>query len=192
MVPRSELDNLLSILARKIHSPRTSSMGRLFDAVAAICGLPPVISFEGQAAMALEFAADETERESYPFTLCPCGAGVSPAKPEQPGRPHHNIVIDWEPMIRGVLADRAAGVPVAKISARFHNALAEVSTAVAETQQKKLPIVLSGGCFQNALLTERVTRRLSAAGFAVYNHYQTPPGDGCIALGQAALALNRK
>ena len=185
-----ELENLLLMLDRKINSPRTSSMGRLFDAVAALVGLPPVVTFEGQAAMALEFVADEDE-QAYPFACSTCGAGVSPAAPMQPGRPHHNIVIDWEPLVRGVLADRAAGVPVAAISGRFHNALADMAVTVAKMPEKPLPIVLSGGCFQNALLTERLNRRLSAEGFSVYNHHKTPPGDGCIALGQAAVALNR-
>jgi len=172
-----ELDNLLSILNRKIHSPRTSSMGRLFDAAAALCGLPSVITFEGQAAMAMEYAADKTEQESYKFSLSSLD---------------DRIVIDWEPLIRGVLADRAAGVHVSRISARFHNSLAEMAVAVvAQSQEKTLPVVLSGGCFQNALLAERVLRRLSDAGFSVYNHRQTPPGDGCIALGQAFLALQQ-
>ncbi len=171
-----ELDNLLSILNRKIHSPRTSSMGRLFDAVAAICGLPTVITFEGQAAMALEYAADENERGSYQCLLSSLD---------------DRIVIDWEPLIRGVLTDRAAGVHVSRISARFHNALAEMAVAVAQSLKTTLPIVLSGGCFQNALLAERVHRRLSDAGFSVHNHHRTPPGDGCIALGQAFLALRQ-
>ncbi len=171
-----ELDNLLSILTRRVHSPRTSSMGRLFDAVAALCGLPTVITFEGQAAMALEYAADENERGSYQCLLSSLD---------------DRIVIDWEPLIRGVLADRAAGVHVSRISARFHNALAEMAVAVAQSLKTTLPIVLSGGCFQNALLAERVHRRLSEAGFAVYNHRRTPPGDGCIALGQAFLALRQ-
>ena len=90
-----------------------------------------------------------------------------------------------------MLADRAAGVPVGIISSRFHNALADMAVAMAKMPEKPLPIVLSGGCFQNSLLTERINRRLSAEGFAVYNHHKTPPGDGCIALGQAAVVLRR-
>ncbi|MCD4728934.1 MAG: carbamoyltransferase HypF, partial [Pirellulales bacterium] len=184
-----ELDNLLSILNRRVHSPRTSSMGRLFDAVAALCDLPTTITFEGQAAMALEYAADETERGSYRCSLSSLD---------------DRIVIDWESLIRGVLADRAAGVPVSRISARFHNSLAEMAVAVAQSLEttlslgrqlhcrpSTLPIVLSGGCFQNALLAERVHCRLSDAGFSVHNHRRTPPGDGCIALGQAFLALRQ-
>ncbi len=117
-----EIDSLMSMLAQHVNTPRTSSMGRLFDAVAAICGLPPVISFEGQAAMALEFAAEENESGAYSLALSVCGAGVSPAPAVRPGGPHHNFVIDWEPLVHALLADRAAGVSVGRRSARFHNA----------------------------------------------------------------------
>ncbi len=190
-----EIDTLLSMLTRGVNSPHTSSMGRLFDAVAAICGLPPVISFEGQAAMSLEFAADqgtvpifvsakmglppltpnENEQDAYPFPV-----------EHRDGQP---LVADWEPLIHGVLADRGAGVPVSHISARFHNALAEMALEIAASAAPGLPIVLSGGCFQNALLTERVQSRLSQSGFLVYTHKRVPPGDGGIALGQVLLGL---
>ncbi len=162
---------MLAMLGREVRSPRTSSMGRLFDAVAAICGLPAVISFEGQAAMALEFAAEEDRSDAYPL---PVGEG-DPA------------IIDWEPLVRAVLADRAAGVSVGRISARFHNALAEMAVALA--RRAGLPdVVLTGGCFQNALLAEEIRSRLLDAGFRVYTHRQVPPGDGGIALGQVMVA----
>lgn len=167
----SELKTLLQMITRGVHAPRTSSMGRLFDAVAALCGLPRVISFEGQAAMALEFAADREETGSYPLPL----VGQSPA------------VADWEPLLRAVLAERREGVPVAKISARFHNALADFALAVAHRWGGR-QVVLSGGCFHNELLAERVQQRLSAAGFAVYLPRLVPPGDGGITLGQLAVA----
>ena len=125
----AELEALLSMLERKVNSPRTSSMGRLFDAVAALCGLPPVISFEGQAAMALEFAADETIEEAY----IPCRCGRRPLPHRQPDS---RAVIDWEPLMRArLLADRAAGVRSARISARFHNGLAAVAVAVAKASR---------------------------------------------------------
>jgi hydrogenase maturation protein HypF len=166
-----ELDTLVAILARRVHCPPTSSMGRLFDAVAALCGLPAVTSFEGQAAMALEYAAWEHERGGHPLPL----SSDTPA------------VADWEPLIRAVLAERAAGVPVGRTAARFHNALAEMAVAVAT--RHGVPIVaLSGGCFQNALLTARVRARLLQSGFRVYTHRQIPPGDGGLALGQLYVA----
>lgn len=169
--PGSDISLLLSLLKRSVQCPRTSSMGRLFDAVAAICGLPEVISFEGQAAMALEFVAERQCDEAYPLPLVE-------------GEP---AVIDWEPLVRAVLRDRAAGEPVGRMSARFHQALAELAVCVARRWGGR-NIVLTGGCFQNALLTERVRQRLLDAGFRVYLHHQVPPGDGGIALGQVFVA----
>jgi hydrogenase maturation protein HypF len=173
----SELDTLLSLLTRSLHAPRTSSMGRLFDAVAALCGLPAVISFEGQAAMALEFAADPLADndaswgDAYPL----------PLSDDVPS------VADWEPLVRAVLRDVKAREPAGQISVRFHNALAELAVAVARRCGCS-QIVLSGGCFQNALLSDRVRRRLLESGFSVYTHRRVPPGDGGIALGQVAVA----
>jgi hydrogenase maturation protein HypF len=179
-----EINTLLLALSRRINAPRTSSMGRLFDAVAAICGLSSVASFEGQAAMALEFAADEQEKDAYPIPLI--------ASTKNSSQPIAALQADWEPMIRAALADRAAGVSLGRISGRFHNALADMALAIArEVGAIKLPIVLTGGCFQNALLTARVRARLSSAGFQVYTHKQVPPGDGGIALGQTLLALRQ-
>jgi hydrogenase maturation protein HypF len=101
-------------------------------------------------------------------------------------------VIDWEPLVHALLADRAAGVSVGRLSARFHNALAEMAVAVARAVAPPgLPVVLSGGCFQNALLSDRLRARLSAAGFPVYTHNRVPPGDGGLALGQILLALQQ-
>ena len=170
----SELKTLLSLLSRSLHAPRTSSMGRLFDAAAALCGLPTEISFEGQAAIALEFAADESENEAYPLPV----SRKTPA------------VADWEPLIRAVLADRVAGVPIGRISARFHNALAEMAVAVARRSGCS-QVALTGGCFQNALLTGRVRGRLLQAGLTVYTHRRIPPGDGGIALGQVYVAARQ-
>jgi hydrogenase maturation protein HypF len=165
---------LVQLLARGVNCARTTSMGRLFDAVAALCGLPAVISFEGQAAMALEFAADAQCREAYPFPL-------SESMP---------AVADWEPAVRRVLADRAAEVPLAIIAARFHNGLAELAVAIAR-RVGVAAVALSGGCFQNLLLSTRVRERLLAAGLQVYSHRQVPPGDGGLALGQTLVAARR-
>ncbi|MCR4415597.1 MAG: hypothetical protein NUV77_24560, partial [Thermoguttaceae bacterium] len=182
--PPHELAAVVALLARPRLCPRTSSLGRLFDAVAALCGLladetgRATLSFEGQAAMALEFAADPECLEAYPLPL-------------SPGEP---AVADWEPLVRAVLADRAAGVPVAIISARFHNALADwaVKTACrfagAFGAKGGAPIVLGGGCFQNALLARRVSQRLGATGHRVFLPSAIPTGDGGIALGQAFVA----
>ena len=171
---QQELDTLTVLLGRSFRSPRTSSMGRLFDAVAVLCGLPTRISFEGQAAMALEFAADWEPREAYPLPL-------SETTP---------LAADWEPLVRAVLSDRDAGESVGRISARFHNALADLAVAIARRWGGS-EVVLSGGCFQNALLTERVGARLLESGFKVYTHLEVPPGDGGIALGQLWIAARR-
>lgn len=171
---RSQSKLLFSLLKRSVQCPRTSSMGRLFDAVAALCGLPAVTSFEGQAAMALEFAADKELEEAYPL---PLGDGEL-------------AVIDWELLVRAVLDDCAAGEPVGRISARFHNALARLAVAIARRWGGR-NVVLTGGCFQNLLLTERTGQRLSDAGFQVYQHRQVPPGDGGIALGQVFVAAKQ-
>jgi hydrogenase maturation protein HypF len=193
----AELTTLLAALKRPGLFPRTSSMGRLFDAVAALCGLPDRATFEGQAAMALEFAADPDVRDAYPLPLLN----------------HEPSIADWEPLVRAVLADRACGIPVGPIAAKFHNALADMAVAAAQRvaserlaptdpdcnpkrqREGDLPtgcrrVVLTGGCFQNALLTERVRARLLETGFEVYTHQEVPPGDGGIALGQVFIALN--
>ncbi len=172
-----ELETLLSMLARGTQSPRTSSMGRLFDAVAAICGFAPIISFEGQAAMALEYAAGNEESGGYPVKIKACG--------EEP------LLIDWEPLVRRLLQDRAEEVPTATISTRFHQGLAQAAARTARyvSPATELPVVLTGGCFQNERLLEATRASLSAAGFPVYTHRSVPPGDGGIALGQVAVAL---
>ncbi len=187
-----ELRMLLAACGRPKLFPQTSSLGRLFDAVAALCGLHPRVTFEGQAAMALEFAADPEVRDAYPLPLrqaASVDASLRDAK-----SPRHEVtgqvvpaVMDWEPMIRTILADRMAGVPVAEIAARFHNALAVAAVEVA--RMAGCPqVALTGGCFQNALLTQRVRQQLVAAGFQVFVHQEVPPGDGGIALGQVLIA----
>jgi hydrogenase maturation protein HypF len=169
-----ELNSFMTLLDRSIRCPRTSSLGRLFDAVACLCGLGTTISFEGQAAMALEYAADWQEKDAYPMTL----SDTIPA------------VADWEPMVGAILEDRRSGVPTGRISARFHNALADWAVAAARRVDCR-QVALSGGCFQNGLLFDRVQTRLLEAGFTVYTHRMVPPGDGGIALGQLLVAARR-
>jgi hydrogenase maturation protein HypF len=151
------------MLQKGVNSPRTSSAGRLFDAVASFLGLRDRCSFEGQAAMELEFAAEaDTSDDIYPL-------------------PSHDGVLDWEPMIRIILKDPS------KAAARFHNTLvAAIVTAARDVGEEH--VVLSGGCFQNRYLTERTVTALRAAGFRPYWHHRIPPNDGGIAVGQIVAA----
>jgi hydrogenase maturation protein HypF len=173
----SELATLKTMLARGVNSPLTSSVGRLFDAVASLINLRQQIRFEGQAAMELEFALDGIETDAH-YEL-PLVTRHSPP------------ILDWSPMIEAILADVKYGISVGKISAKFHNALVEAIIAVAKCVGQNR-VVLSGGCFQNRYLTERAVRRLQAEGFRPYWHQRVPPNDGGIALGQVVAALRQK
>ena len=164
-----------------VNSPATTSMGRLFDGVAALCGLCQTASFEGQAAMALEFAVDESARGAYSMALLETGADRDGA-----GMPPR-FVLDWRPAIESLLEDLRLGVPVGTIARRFHDGLAAGIAAIAG--RVGLPrVVLTGGCFQNRILLERAVQRLGDAGFRAYWHQRVPPNDGGIALGQAVVA----
>lgn len=169
------------MLRRGVNAPRTSSAGRLFDAVAALIGLRAVTRYEGQAAMELEFAADGVScDEGYGFEV------RSPAAGNATGP----LVLDWEPVVRGVLDDLERGMGRGKIAAKFHRALADGIVAVARRAGEER-VVLTGGCFQNKTLTEAAVRQLRAAGFRPYWHQRVPPNDGGIAVGQALAAGRR-
>jgi hydrogenase maturation protein HypF len=177
---KSEISGISQMLRKGLHCPRTSSAGRLFDAVASISGLRQKIRFEGQAAMDVEFAvgALETE-ESYPFDISDRKSTASGLDSDCPA----GMIVDWEPMILAVIEDIGNAVSPARISARFHNTLAEIiaeiSRCVGETR-----VVLTGGCFQNRYLLQQAVRKLEAAGLKPYWHQRIPPNDGGIAPGQ--------
>ena len=176
-IPTVELNAIKGMLRRKLNSPQTSSMGRLFDGVASLINLRQQIRFEGQAAMELEFALDGIKTdEFYNLSLVTC---------------HSSLVLDWSPMIGAILSDVQNGVPGGRISAKFHNALAEAVVAVAKKIGEQR-VMLSGGCFQNRYLTERTVRRLQAEGFRPYWHQRVPPNDGGIALGQVMAAFRER
>jgi len=171
---KGELAAMKAMLVKKLNSPVTSSMGRLFDALASLIGLRQKMRFEGQAAMELEFAMNGIETdESYHLPLI---------------TRHPSLILDWSPMIEAILSDVQKGVAIGRMSAMFHNALAEAVVAVAKRTGERR-VVLSGGCFQNRCLTERTVRRLQAEGFQPYWHQRVPPNDGGIALGQVVAAL---
>ena len=162
-----ELALLRSALARGFNSPLTSSAGRLFDAAASLAGFRQRASFEGQAAMELEFAIDEAEASGYPFAL----SGTAP------------MVFDWEPTLDALRREVAEGRPRGRIAARFHCTLVDVIAGVAERAGVR-DVVLTGGCFQNGWLLSRAVARLRAEGFTPHWPRWVPPNDGGIALGQ--------
>ncbi len=172
----SEREVLRGMLRASVNSPRTTSAGRLFDAVASLLDLRHRADFEGQAAMELEFAAlDDKDESSYPFSLDASG------------------VIDWEPMVATILDEIERGESVGVMAARFHATMAEFIVAQAR-QIGESVVVLAGGCFQNARLLTTTVERLRAAEYNVYWPQRIPPNDGGIALGQiaAAAALIRR
>jgi hydrogenase maturation protein HypF len=166
-----QLALIKQMLAKGVRAPLTSSAGRLFDGVASLIGLRQQATFEGQAAMELEFAVDPTMKDAYPFQIE--GSDL--------------FIADWGPMIEAIVYEIDAGYSVGGIAARFHNTLAEMIVAVARRIEQQ-QIVLTGGCFQNCELTERCVERLVEAGFRPYWHQRVPPNDGGIALGQIVAA----
>lgn len=159
---------LRRMLERGVNSPWTTSVGRLFDAVAAMAGVARENRFEGQAAMMLERAIGGLAGdEAYPL----------------PGG-------DWRALIEAVERDVARGVSAAAIALRFHNALAHWIVEVAERAGVR-DVCLSGGVFQNGYLVERAASLLEARGYRVWTHQRVPANDGGIALGQAVLAAER-
>jgi hydrogenase maturation protein HypF len=168
----AELAVVQRMLQKKINTPRTSSAGRLFDAVAALIGLQQTAQFEGQAASYLEFALDGIETdERYNMDI------ISQAP----------LVADWAPLVRELLQDVGRGVERGRIAAKFHNAVAEAIITVAHRVGEER-VVLTGGCFQNKYLTERAVSRLRDENFYPYWHRQIPPNDGGLAVGQIVAA----
>ncbi|MEX2382214.1 MAG: carbamoyltransferase HypF [Opitutales bacterium] len=177
-LPENEIRILGRMLSQKLHTPLTSSAGRLFDGVAALLGLGARSAFEAQVAMKLEFAAMRSkDTGSYDFELREPESSPSGSQAEP-------VVIDWEPMLRGILKDLGRSIETAVIARRFHNTLAEMICAGAR-KMPGLPVVLTGGCFQNKLLTESAVLRLRRNGFDVHWHQGIPPNDNGISVGQA-------
>ncbi len=162
-----------------VASPTTTSMGRLFDAVAALCGLRMRVSYEGQAAAELEAVADPEERGSYPLPL---------------GSEAGRLVLDARETVLALLRDLDAAVPASRIAARFHNAVAFATCCACvklACGQGVGTVVLGGGTFQNRRLLEAATASLRRAGLRVLVPELLPPNDGGISYGQAAVAAAR-
>ena len=167
---------VLRQIERRFNSPMTSSVGRLFDAVAALAGVRDRVSFEGQAAIELEcLATDVMEDGVYPFKI---ESGPS-------------LIIDTRPLIAEVADDVRRGQAAAAIARRFHSTLVEliarVCCRIADDTGLRT-VILSGGVFMNVVLTAETAARLTDEGFRVYRHQRVPPNDGGLCLGQLAIA----
>jgi hydrogenase maturation protein HypF len=163
------------MLESRFRSPGAHGAGRYFDGVGSLVLARPESRYEGQVALEWNGVADPVEAGTYDFAL---DRRLSPWQ------------LDFRPMMRDVVDDLLAGVPASTISARFHNTLTAATAVVVRRAAREhgvLPVVLSGGCFQNARLAERLANDL-ATSFAVHLHRDVPPGDGGLALGQAVVA----
>ena len=170
--PTAMLALLWQALQQQINTPQTSSVGRLFDAVAALLGLCDQNQFEGEAAMLVEFTAMQSDHKLvYPYHL-------------------EQGMVDWRPMLRAMLNEREKDK--AWMARQFHNTLAAIIVAAARLQDQH-HVLLTGGCFQNKLLLETAQFELRQAGFEPYWHHRIPPNDGGLAAGQimAALRVNQ-
>lgn len=159
-------------MAQGVNSPLTSSMGRLFDAVAALIGVRTHVNYEAQAAIELEALVDPDVQDGYPMLLC-------------------GEEIDYSPMVQALCEDTENGVEVGVMAARFHEAIVNLISECCRqlrTDQDLHDVVLSGGVWQNMILLERSVARLEAEGFRVFWHREVPANDGGLALGQALIA----
>jgi hydrogenase maturation protein HypF len=174
-IDRKKIDVMIEMIDKNINSPLTSSLGRLFDGVAAIAGIRNQVVFEGQAAMELEMAATGSADEAYEYAWAD----------------EEVLKIDPQPIIAGVARDVAQGVSTSQVSDKYHATLIRIFTELCELMKKKTHIsrvALSGGCFQNSILLSGLLKRLEQKGFKVLTHKKVPANDGGIALGQAVIA----
>jgi len=169
---------LWQLLRSDLPSPITTSVGRLFDAVASLLGICDVAHYEGQPAIWLEMAAEEEEETAYPVEVIT-------------GTP---MVMSVTPLMRALVTDILRGEPVGRIAAKFHNSLIMATVEICHFLRQRTGIdsvVLSGGVMQNAFLLQRLWERLEKAGFAVFVPQKLPPNDGGICYGQAAIAAQK-
>jgi hydrogenase maturation protein HypF len=180
---RSKWRTLAQMITKSINSPPTSSLGRLFDAVASLVGLRSEVLYEGQAAIELEMLAGrDGQADVYPFAI-----GRTPGYSQ-------GMLLQVAPMIRAIVSDIQQGLPPPQIARRFHRSIAELLATVCHQarEQTGLNVVaLSGGVFQNQLLLVQLMARLEEMAFQVYVNRRVPPNDGGISLGQIAVAAAR-
>jgi hydrogenase maturation protein HypF len=174
-IAEKQVELVNTMISRQIQTVETSSCGRLFDAVAALLGVARKVTFEGQAAIALEATAAEGIDGRYDFEL-------------EDGEP---AILDFRPTIAAIVRDLASGRAVEEISARFHNTLSAAIVQVCSCIRKDdglNRVCLSGGTFQNLYLLGRTVVELRRLGFGVFLHSTVPANDGGISLGQAVIA----
>ena len=179
-VREPDWDAVCDLLASRVNSPLTTSVGRLFDAVAALCGIRATVNYEGQAAAELEGIADPAETGCYPLAVRDSGRGPA--------------VLDARETIRAIASDLGRGAAPSAVGARFHRAVAAATTIACEREAERAGVdlvVLSGGVFQNRLLLERTAAALGDRGLRVLLPTRLPPNDGGIAYGQVAVAAAR-
>jgi hydrogenase maturation protein HypF len=161
-------------IERGLNSPMTSSGGRLFDAIAALIGIRSHCDYDGQAAIELEYAASRySDHETYPIKLF----SDSPT------------IVDWEPWIRGILDDLGRDMGRDQIAAKFHRTLAASIVEMAKIAGIQ-QVALSGGCFQNKILSEWTISKLREEGFSPYWNQRVPPNDGGLSVGQVLGGYN--
>ncbi|HET7452177.1 MAG TPA: carbamoyltransferase HypF [Thermoanaerobaculia bacterium] len=166
------------LLATGVHTAPARGIGRYFDGFGALFLARPVSRDEGQVALAWNVAADPSERRVYPFSV---------ERAETPWQ------LDFRPAVRAAVGDFLTGASPAAISGRFHETVAAATAVLVGRAVEiagKLPVVLTGGCFQNALLAERVLDHVGRLGLRPLLHRAVPPGDGGLALGQAVVAAS--
>lgn len=169
---------IIDMIIKDINSPKTSSLGRLYDGIAAIVGIRNTVVFEGQAAMELEMMAEENIDTAYEYEW----------------EPGDLIRILPDPIIRGIVEDMARGVSPSEISAKFHSTLIHLFSDLCVKIGKEVNInrvVMSGGAFQNSILLTGLINSLKAKGFKVFTNSIVPTNDGGISLGQAMVAAHR-
>jgi len=174
-IPEASVRVVAQMIARDLNAPKAHGVGRYFDAFGALALGRPRSSYEGQIAIAWDFAADGYDDEPYPFEI---------------DRSREPMQIDLRPATRAAVDDIVRGAPPGRISARFHGALARATVTVVRAlmeRREPLPVVLTGGVFHNARLTAEIQENLSNE-YEVLRHRDVPPGDGGIALGQALIA----
>jgi len=175
---RTQLLAALSVLAAGVNCPRSSSLGRWFDAVACLCGLAAANRFEGEAPMRLEAAIAPGVTDAY-------GYRMDAAEP---------FTIDLAPAVEGIVFDLCGGVDTGVVAAKFHNTVVRFLAAAARRARETTGlevVALSGGCFANRYLTAGLMDGLQAEGFEVLTHRTVPCNDGGVSLGQAVVAAAR-